>query len=171
MRQSFLAICVLGLAVYRANAYTVPEKQSSVSTVFDRAAQDAVYLGHILRNVADALDEDKELSAEGGEYYLGTVWAKAEEAVKSATERVKMSVKGAYKDAQDNIDKATKVVQNSLKKRALQLLIQILTKIANEYALQPGVRFTSMHELILDVLKAEGDRLSQKGKALQKLQK
>ncbi|KAL1479165.1 hypothetical protein MTO96_052081 [Rhipicephalus appendiculatus] len=121
MRQIVLAICILGIVTFRANAHTVPGKESSVSTVSDIPAQEAIYQGDNLGDVAHTLEEDEELSAESVQYLFGRLW----DAAKTSTEKVK----AAAKEAKEKFDEGTKHAQQKPKEKTLDILIKIFTKL------------------------------------------
>ncbi|KAH7965814.1 hypothetical protein HPB49_011253 [Dermacentor silvarum] len=167
MKQTFAAIFLLGLVAFAANAYMLPEEESSLDSV----AQEAVCLGEILRDVAQTLDEDEELSAASEEYFFRALWSKAKEAVKNATEKMKESVKGAYKEAKENLQKAAKEAQEKLKEKAAEIMSKLLSKVTSGYALQEADwKSVNFIKLFVDAIKAAAQRFLNIGKALEHLQ-
>ncbi|XP_037561144.1 uncharacterized protein LOC119440292 [Dermacentor silvarum] len=167
MKRTFVAICLVGLVAFTANAYTLPEEESSLDGSFDSAAQEAVYLGEILLDVAQTLAEDEELSAESDEYFFRALWSKAKEAVQNATEKVKVSVKGAYNKAKDNIEKAAKEAREKLKEKAAEILSKLLSKVTSGYALQRAdLENVNWIELFVGVIKSAAHEFLKLGKAL-----
>ncbi|XP_037510028.1 uncharacterized protein LOC119386836 [Rhipicephalus sanguineus] len=170
MRHIFTAVCLVGLVALTANAHTLPEEESSVDAVFANAAQEAVYLGEILRDVADTLEKDEELSAEGEEYFFRDLWNKTKEAVKNAAKKMKTSVKGAYKEAKDNIKKATKEAKDKLKEKAFKIVSELLSKVTSGYAADETDRYGKFMRKLLKMFRQAEEQLRKAGNSLGQLQ-
>ncbi|KAL1414412.1 hypothetical protein MTO96_030265 [Rhipicephalus appendiculatus] len=152
-----------------ANAYTIPEEESGVAGVFENAGQEAVHLGEILRDVADTLELDTELSAEADEYFFRALWNKTKEAVKNAVKKIKQSAKGAYKEAKDNIKDATKEAKDRLKEKAAEIISKVLTKISGGYALDETEGYGKLMKVLLTLIRHAAERLLKVGKSMGQL--
>ncbi|XP_037509001.1 uncharacterized protein LOC119385675 [Rhipicephalus sanguineus] len=172
MRQIFTAVFIVGLAALAVNTYTLPEEDSSVDRVFDSAAQEAIYLGEILRDVAETLENDEELSAEGDEYFFRDLWNKTKEAVKNAAKKMKLSVKGAYNEAKDNIKKATKEAKDKLKEKTVVIVSELLKKVTSGYAVDEteGYGYGNFLKVLLDLIRHTAGRMVRGGMAVGQLQ-
>ncbi|XP_049517488.1 uncharacterized protein LOC125943128 [Dermacentor silvarum] len=170
MRPTFAAILLVSLVAFTANAYAFPEEEARVDTTFDSAAQDAVYLGEVLRDVAQTLAEDEELGAESDEYFFRALWNKTKEAVKGATNKVKVSVKGAYKEAKDHIKKAAKEAQQKLKDKAAEIISKLLTKVMDGYALEDSESSANFIKVFVNVIQRAAQKFMKMGKVLQHLE-
>ncbi|XP_075538462.1 uncharacterized protein LOC142572904 [Dermacentor variabilis] len=170
MKQTIAAICLVGLIACTANAYMLPEEDSRPEASFSSAAQEAVYLGEVLLDVAQTLAEDEELGAESEEYFLRALWSKAKEALKNATEQAKASIKGAYNDAKDNIKKVAKEAKEKMKEKAAEIMAKLLSKVMNGYALQEAdFKNVNILKLFVDIIKGAAQRFLMIGKALEHL--
>ncbi|KAK8775745.1 hypothetical protein V5799_030911 [Amblyomma americanum] len=80
------AICVLGLFFFTASAETSVEEEKTLEVVSGIqskiAADEAVLVGHILRNVAHELQQDAELDSE---YKRGVVYMRKQKQGVTAT--------------------------------------------------------------------------------------
>lgn len=146
-------------------------EDSSVDVVFDSAAQEAVHLSEILRDVAQTLADDEDVNSENNEYFLRAIWNKTMEAVKNATEKVKHSVKGAYKEAKEHLKKAAMEAQQKLKDKAAEIMSKLLSKVAGDYALTDAQSGFTFVKKLIDLVKAAAERLHLVGKALENLPK
>ncbi|KAL1414414.1 hypothetical protein MTO96_030267 [Rhipicephalus appendiculatus] len=122
-----------------------------------------------LRDVADALELDTELSAEGDEYFFRALWNKTKEAVKNAAKKVKHSVKDAYKEAKYNIKNATKEAKDKLKEKALEIVSKVLTKITGGYALDETEGYGKIMKVLLSLIRHAAGRLLKVGKSMGQL--
>ncbi|KAH7962052.1 hypothetical protein HPB52_014083 [Rhipicephalus sanguineus] len=170
MRSVFAAICLLGIVAFTANAHALPEQKPSVDVAFKSAAQEALYLGEILNDAAEALTEDEELKAASDEYFIRDLWSKAKEALKNATQKATSSVKGAYDEAKEHLKKVANEAQQKLKEKAAEIMSKILTKIAGQYALEDSISRTDFMQILRDLIKGAAQRLFNVGKALGQLE-
>ncbi|XP_037562209.1 uncharacterized protein LOC119441685 [Dermacentor silvarum] len=173
MRHLSAAICLVVLVAFTVNAHTIPEEESNFDATFDSAAkgaaQDAVHVGEILREVAQALADDEDINAESDEYFFRALWEKTRDALKNATQKVKASVKGAYKEAKDHIKKATEDAQQKLKDKAAEIISKLLTKVMSGYALEDSESRGNFVKMFLDVIMRAAQRLMKMGKALESI--
>ncbi|KAL1480191.1 hypothetical protein MTO96_051247 [Rhipicephalus appendiculatus] len=161
---------VLGLVTFTAHALVVPEKKSSMDVVFENAAQEVVYLSEILRDVEKALAENEELKTDSSdEYFIRVLWDKTKEALKNATEKVMVSVKGAYDITKDNLTGAAKEAQEKLKAVAAEIMAKMLAKITSQYALEDSTTHKDVMKTLRDLIQAAVDRLLETGKGLEQL--
>ncbi|XP_054932322.1 uncharacterized protein [Dermacentor andersoni] len=174
MRHISAAICLVVLVAFTADAHAIPEEESNLDATFDRAAkcaaQDAVYVGEILREVAQILAEDEEINSESDEYFLRDLWEKTKDALKNATQNVKQSVKGAYKDAKGHIKKAAEDAKKKMNKKVAEIMSKLLSKVTSGYALEDSESRGSFVKLFLDVIMRAAQRFMKMGKALESIQ-
>ncbi|KAL3242373.1 hypothetical protein MRX96_021288 [Rhipicephalus microplus] len=169
MRQTITGICVLALIAFSVNGQTVAEEDSTAPAVFSSAAEEAVHLSEVLRDVAQTLAEDEDLNSEANEYFIRALWNKTMEAVKNATKKLKHSVKGAYSEAKENIKKAAGEAQKKLKQKAAEIMSKLLSKVAGEYALADAQSGFNFVKKLVDLIMAAAQRLLLVGKALENL--
>ncbi|XP_049517487.1 uncharacterized protein LOC125943127 [Dermacentor silvarum] len=170
MKSTSAAIFLVGLVAFTANAYAFPEEVARLDTTFDSAAQDAVYLGEVLCDVAQTLAGDEELGAESDEYFFRALWNKTKQAVKDATQKLKVSVKGAYKEAKDNIRKAAKEARQKLKDKATVIMSKLLTKVMSGYALDDSESHVNFIKMFVNVIQRAAQRFMKMGKVLGQLE-
>ncbi|KAL1414416.1 hypothetical protein MTO96_030269 [Rhipicephalus appendiculatus] len=149
-----------------ANANTLHEEESSIDTVFDSAAQEAVCLGEILRDVADTLEKDGKLSAQGEEYFFRQLWNKTKAAVKDAAKKMKVSAKEIYNEAKDNIKKTAKDAKHKLSEKAVLIVSELLTKVTSSYAVDETDGYGSFLKVLLNIIRRASRRLLRVGMGL-----
>uniref|UniRef100_A0A6M2CH21 Putative conserved secreted protein midgut overexpressed n=1 Tax=Rhipicephalus microplus TaxID=6941 RepID=A0A6M2CH21_RHIMP len=170
MRQIFTAVFLVAFAILAANAYALPKDGSSVDTVFGSAAREAVYLGEILRDVADTLEKDEQLSAQGEEYFFRHLWNRTKVAVKDAAKNMKISAKEVYNEAKDNIKKTAKEAKHKLGEKAALIVSEMLTKITSGYSKDDTEGYMSFLKVFLNLIRRSASRLVRVGMGLEKSQ-
>ncbi|KAL1414415.1 hypothetical protein MTO96_030268 [Rhipicephalus appendiculatus] len=170
MRAILSVISLVGLVALTANADSLSEEDSNIDAAFDSAAQEALYLGEILRDVAETLAKDEKLSVEGEEYFFRRLWNKTKEAVKDAAKKIKMSAKEVYAETKDNIKKATKDAKDKLKEKAFQIVSELLTKVTSDYSVDETEGYGNFIQVFLNAIFRAADRLVKVGKGLKLLQ-
>ncbi|XP_075538461.1 uncharacterized protein LOC142572903 isoform X2 [Dermacentor variabilis] len=157
-----------------ADAHAIPEKESNLEATFDRAAksaaQDAVYVGEILREVAQTLAQDEDINSESDEYFLRALWEKTKDALKNATEKVKVTLKGAFDDAKDHITKAAKEAKKKLQDKTAEVISKLLTKVTSGYAVEDSANRGSFMKMFVGVVMRAAERFMKMAKALESIQ-
>ncbi|XP_065304442.1 uncharacterized protein [Dermacentor albipictus] len=174
MRHISAAICLMVLAAFTAHAHTLPQEESNLDTTFDRAAecaaQDAVHVGEILREVAQTLAADEAINSENDEYFLRDLWEKTRDALKNATANVKVTVKGAFEDAKGHFKKAAEQATKKVNEKVAEILSKLLSKVMSGYALEDSESRGNFIKLFLDVIMRAAQRFMKMGKALESVQ-
>ncbi|XP_065304453.1 uncharacterized protein [Dermacentor albipictus] len=174
MRLISAAICIVVLVAFTVDAHAIPVEESNLEGTFDRAAkcaaQDAVYVGEILREVAQTLAEDEDINSESDEYFLRALWQKTKDALKNATEKVKVTVKGAYGDAKDHITKAAKDAKKKIQDKAAEIMSNLLTKVTSGYAMEDSANGGNFIKIFVGVVMRAAERFMKMGKALESIQ-
>ncbi|XP_065304445.1 uncharacterized protein [Dermacentor albipictus] len=174
MRHISAAICLVVVIAFTADAHTIPQGESNFDTTFDRAAEcaaeDAVHVGEILREVAQTLAADEAINSESDEYFLRDLWEKTRDALKNATQNVKESVKGAYEHAKGHIQKAAEEAKKTLNAKVAEIMAKLLSKVTSGYALEDSEGRGNFIKLFLDVIMRAAQRFMKMGKALESIQ-
>ncbi|XP_050043248.2 uncharacterized protein [Dermacentor andersoni] len=174
MRLISTAICIVVLVASTVDAHAIPEEESNLEATFDRAAkcatQDAVYVGEILREVAQTLAEDEDINSESDEYFLRALWEKTKDALKNATEKVKVTVKGAYDNAKGHITKAAEDAKKKIQDKAAEIISKLLTKVTSGYAVEDSANHGNFIKMFVGVVMRAAERFMKMGKALESIQ-
>ncbi|XP_050043251.2 uncharacterized protein [Dermacentor andersoni] len=174
MRHLSAAICLVVLVAFTADAHTISQEESSLDATFERAAEcaalDAVHVGDILREVAQTLAADEEIKSESDEYFLRALWQKTKDALKNATENVKVTVKGAYEDAKGHFKKAAEDAKKNISEKVAQIMSKLLSRVMSGYALEDSESRGNFIRLFLDVIMRAAQRFMKMGKALESIQ-
>ncbi|XP_065304446.1 uncharacterized protein [Dermacentor albipictus] len=174
MRHLSAAISLVVLVAFTADARTISEEESSLDATFDKAAEcaahDAVHVGEILQEVAEILAADEEIKSESDEYFLRALWEKTRDALKNATEHVKVTVKGAFEDAKGHFKKAAQDAQKKFSDKAAEIMSKLLSKVMSGYALEDSESRGNFIKLFVDVIMRAAQRFMKMGKALESMQ-
>ncbi|XP_077512190.1 uncharacterized protein LOC144123186 [Amblyomma americanum] len=172
------AICVLGLFFFTASAETSVEEEKTLEVVSGLqskiAADEAVLVGHILRNVAHELQQDTELDSETDEYFFRNFWNKTKGAVKKACRKIKKAAKKIMPHIQNAAEDVVKSVSNAVlpiikekaEKKATELVTKFFAKHLDVYALQDSSSHTDVVRSLCTLLDEEGKRLIEQGEKL-----
>ncbi|XP_077512188.1 uncharacterized protein LOC144123183 [Amblyomma americanum] len=178
MNAITVAICILGVFVATASAETSAEQDKSLKVVSDLRSQivadEAVLVGHILRNVAYELRQNAELESETEEYFIRNFWNKTKEAVKKACRKIKKAAKkvmphiqNAAKDIVKSVANAViPIVNEKAEKKATELVTKFFAKHLDVYALQDSGSHTDVVRSLCTLLDEEGKRLIEHGEKL-----
>ncbi|XP_077512775.1 uncharacterized protein LOC144123938 [Amblyomma americanum] len=168
-------ICVLGVLVVTASAETSTEQDKSLEVGSDLRSQivadEAVLVGHILRNVAHELQQDAELESETEEYFIRKFWNKTKEAVKKACRKIKKAAKKVMPHIQNAAEDIGKSVANAVlpiikekaERKATELVTKFFAKHLDVYALQDSSSHTDVVRSLCTLLDEEGKRLIEHG--------
>ncbi|XP_077512191.1 uncharacterized protein LOC144123187 [Amblyomma americanum] len=172
------AICVLGLFFFTASAETSVEEEKTLEVVSGIqskiAADEAVLVGHILRNVAHELQQDTELDSETDEYFFRNFWNKTKGAVKKACRKIKKAAKKIMPHIQNAAEDVVKSVSNAVlpiikekvEKKATELVTKFFAKHLDVYALQDSSSHTDVVRSLCTLLDEEGKRIIEQGEKL-----
>uniref|UniRef100_A0A023GCK9 Putative secreted protein n=1 Tax=Amblyomma triste TaxID=251400 RepID=A0A023GCK9_AMBTT len=169
MKQIILGACIFGFLAFTASASVLPKQEPAIDAAFDdqlkSAAQDAIRVGEILRDVAGQL-EDEDLSAEADEYFIRALWVRTKSAIQNATAKVAGAVKDAYNDAKEHFKTARDEAKRKATEKALEIMAKIFSKFAETYALEDSNSRVDFVNAMTAEIERVGLRLQKQGMAL-----